>query len=179
VSSQLAELHEQAVVQTFIFSKLQRVTCIPRGVAENSTKILLGNCQSDRSSHNTITKCMLQSQLLLNQDASLSGERRNDVQKNCLKPFVKPSELSKRRLQYLGGEVKENPNKSSTKTTATATPEKKLKKKKKLPKKSWKQTTKQTLYLQHAETTRTTTTTVFRKARRRKCNDGPRRKCTK
>jgi hypothetical protein len=122
---------------------------------------------------------MLQSQLLLNQDASLSGERRNDVQKNCLKPFVKPSELSKRRLQYLGGEVKENPNKSSTKTTATATPEKKLKKKKKLPKKSWKQTTKQTLYLQHAETTRTTTTTVFRKARRRKCNDGPRRKCTK
>jgi hypothetical protein len=84
-----------------------------------------GTAKATRSSHNTVTKCMLQSQLLLNQDASLSGERRNNVQKNCLKPFAKPSVLSKRRLQYLGGGVKENPNKSSTKTTATATTRKK------------------------------------------------------
>jgi hypothetical protein len=54
-----------------------------------------GNAKATRSSHNTITKCMLQPQLLLNQDASLSGERRNNVQENCLKPFAKPSELSR------------------------------------------------------------------------------------
>ncbi len=76
-----------------------------------------GTAKATRSSRNTITKCMSQSQLLLNQDASLSGKRRNNVQKNCLKPSAKPSELSKRRLQYLGGGVKENPNKSWTKTT--------------------------------------------------------------
>jgi hypothetical protein len=76
-----------------------------------------GTAKATRSSRNTITKCMSQSQLLLNQDASLSGKRRNNVQKNCLKPFAKPSELSKRRLQYLGRGVKENPNKSWTKNT--------------------------------------------------------------
>jgi hypothetical protein len=48
MSSQLAEVDEQADVQAFIFSTLQRATCIPRSVAENTTKNLLRNCQSDQ-----------------------------------------------------------------------------------------------------------------------------------
>ncbi len=143
-------------------------------------RISSGTAKATRSSHNTITKCMLQSQLLLNQDTSLSGERRTNVRKNCLKPFAKPSELSKRRLQYLGGGSEGKSKQKLDQNYCYGKNQKKnFKKKKKLPKKSWKQTTKQTLYLQHAETTRTTTTTVFRKVRRRKCDDGHWRKRTK
>jgi hypothetical protein len=95
--------------------------------------------------------------------------------KELPKTLCKTLRTFKEKIAVLGGGVKENPNKSSTKTTATEN----FKKKKKLPKKSWKQTTKQTLYLQHVETTRTKTTTDFRKQRRRKCDDSRRRKRTK
>jgi hypothetical protein len=75
------------------------------------------------------------------------GREKKQCTKELPKTLCKTLKAFKEKIAVLRWGVKENPNKSSTKTT-----EKNFKKKKKLPKKSWKQTTKRTLDHQHAET---------------------------